>query len=138
MLCSGDGIERCAGCQVDTSRTAPHSCDRNIPGRNVFAVNVAAIMNARSLAEEPIVRLILDGTVIPRAARPQGDLDLAARCPRRARGRPEGAARDQEHGWRERRNAGNPLGEAVVWYVSLRGNIEIRCFVPVDARSAFS
>ena len=28
------------------------------------------------------------------------------------------------------RNAGNPLGEAVVWYVSLRGNIEIRCFVP--------
>ena len=31
------------------------------------------------------------------------------------------------------RNAGNPLGEAVVWYVSLRGNIEIRCFVPADA-----
>jgi hypothetical protein len=30
------------------------------------------------------------------------------------------------------RNAGNPLGEAVVWYVSLRGNIEIRCFVPAD------
>ena len=30
-------------------------------------------------------------------------------------------------------NAGNPLGEAVVWYVSLRGNIEIRCFVPADA-----
>ncbi len=28
---------------------------------------------------------------------------------------------------------GNPLGEAVVWYVSLRGNIEIRCFVPADA-----
>ncbi len=25
------------------------------------------------------------------------------------------------------RNAGNPLGEAVVWYVSLRGNIEERC-----------
>ena len=31
------------------------------------------------------------------------------------------------------RYAGNPLGEAVVWYVSLRGNIEIRCFVPADA-----
>ena len=31
------------------------------------------------------------------------------------------------------RNAGNPLGEAVVWYVSIRGNIEIRCFVPADA-----
>jgi hypothetical protein len=31
------------------------------------------------------------------------------------------------------RNAGNPLGEAVVWYVSVRGNIEIRCFVPADA-----
>src|SRR5450756_1845780 len=36
-----------------------------------------------------------------RAARSQGDLHLAARCPRRARGRPEGAARDQEHGRRE-------------------------------------
>jgi hypothetical protein len=31
------------------------------------------------------------------------------------------------------RNAGNPLGEAVVRYVSIRGNIEIRCFVPADA-----
>ena len=31
------------------------------------------------------------------------------------------------------RNAGNPLGEAVVWYVSIRGNIVIRCFVPADA-----
>jgi hypothetical protein len=31
------------------------------------------------------------------------------------------------------RGAGNPLGEAVVWYVSVRGNIEIRCFVPADA-----
>jgi hypothetical protein len=30
-------------------------------------------------------------------------------------------------------DAGNPLGEAVVWYVSLRGSIEIRCFVPADA-----
>ena len=31
------------------------------------------------------------------------------------------------------RNAGNPLGEAVVWYVSLRGSVEIRCFVPADS-----
>src|SRR6266403_5796860 len=31
------------------------------------------------------------------------------------------------------RNARNPLGEAVVWYASLRGNIEVRCFVPADA-----
>jgi hypothetical protein len=31
------------------------------------------------------------------------------------------------------RNAGNPVGEAVVWYVSLRGSIEIRCFVPADS-----
>ena len=31
------------------------------------------------------------------------------------------------------RNAGNLLGEAVVWYVSIRGNIVIRCFVPADA-----
>jgi hypothetical protein len=31
------------------------------------------------------------------------------------------------------RDAGNPLGEAVVWYVSVRGSIAIRCFVPADA-----
>ncbi|MEW6768081.1 MAG: hypothetical protein AB1342_08625 [Pseudomonadota bacterium] len=31
------------------------------------------------------------------------------------------------------RDAGNPLGEAVVWYVSLLGRIEITCFVPADA-----
>jgi hypothetical protein len=31
------------------------------------------------------------------------------------------------------RNAGNPLGEAVVWYVAVRGSIEIRCFVPADS-----
>lgn len=30
------------------------------------------------------------------------------------------------------RNAGNPLGEAIVWYVNFRGSIEIRCFVPAD------
>src|SRR5438477_4100126 len=38
-----------------------------------------------------------------RAARSQGDLDFAARRPRRTRRRPEDAARDQEHGRRERR-----------------------------------
>jgi hypothetical protein len=43
--------------------------------------------NARSLAEEPIVRLILDGTV--GAARPQGHRHLAAGRHRRARGRAE-------------------------------------------------
>ncbi len=31
------------------------------------------------------------------------------------------------------RDAGNPLGEAVVWYVNLLGRIEITCFVPADA-----
>jgi hypothetical protein len=31
------------------------------------------------------------------------------------------------------RDAGNPLGQAVVWYASVRGNITIRCFVPADA-----
>jgi hypothetical protein len=31
------------------------------------------------------------------------------------------------------RNAGNPLGEAIVWYVNFRGSIEIRCFVPADS-----
>jgi hypothetical protein len=31
------------------------------------------------------------------------------------------------------RNQGNPVGEAVVWYVSLRGSIVINCFVPADA-----
>jgi hypothetical protein len=31
------------------------------------------------------------------------------------------------------RDAGNPLGEAVVWYVNFRGSIEIRCFVPADS-----
>jgi hypothetical protein len=30
------------------------------------------------------------------------------------------------------RNQGNPVGEAVVWYVNLRGSIVIRCFVPAD------
>jgi hypothetical protein len=31
------------------------------------------------------------------------------------------------------RNAGNPLGEAVVWYTRIADNIVIRCFVPADA-----
>jgi hypothetical protein len=31
------------------------------------------------------------------------------------------------------RDAGNPLGEAVVWYVRIADNIVIRCFVPADA-----
>jgi hypothetical protein len=31
------------------------------------------------------------------------------------------------------RNQGNPLGEAVVWYVNQRGSIVINCFVPADA-----
>ena len=30
-------------------------------------------------------------------------------------------------------NAGNPIGEAVVWYVHHRGSIIISCFVPADA-----
>jgi hypothetical protein len=43
--------------------------------------------NARSLAEEPIVRPILDGTVVCGTARPQGDLHFIAGRPRRAPGR---------------------------------------------------
>jgi hypothetical protein len=31
------------------------------------------------------------------------------------------------------RNQGNPVGDAVVWYVHLRGSIVINCFVPADA-----
>ncbi|WP_298103017.1 hypothetical protein [Bradyrhizobium sp.] len=31
------------------------------------------------------------------------------------------------------RERGNPLGEAVVWYVRHRGSIIISCFVPADA-----
>ena len=58
--------------------------------------------NARSLAEEPIVRLILDGTVARVRTRQKSDLDLAARRARRARRRPEDAACNQEHGRRER------------------------------------
>jgi hypothetical protein len=31
------------------------------------------------------------------------------------------------------RNGGNPIGEAVVWYIRYRGEIIISCFVPADA-----
>ena len=31
------------------------------------------------------------------------------------------------------RDRGNPIGDAVVWYVHLRGSIVINCFVPADA-----
>ena len=31
------------------------------------------------------------------------------------------------------RDGGNPVGEAVVWYVHHRGSIVISCFVPADA-----
>src|SRR3954471_8794701 len=31
------------------------------------------------------------------------------------------------------RDGGNPVGEAVVWYVHLHGGIVISCFVPADA-----
>lgn len=31
------------------------------------------------------------------------------------------------------RDRGNPIGEAVVWYVHHRGGIIISCFVPADA-----
>jgi hypothetical protein len=30
------------------------------------------------------------------------------------------------------RNAGNPVGEAIVWYVHHAGRIVISCFVPAD------
>ena len=61
--------------------------------------------NARSLAEE-----VPDGDrsadprrhCCARSARQKGDLGLATRRARRARGRPESAARDQDHGRRER------------------------------------
>ncbi len=66
--------------------------------------------NTRSLADEPIVRLILDGTVVRvrldrkatsislLAARPQSHFDFAACRLGGARRRTESSARDQEHG----------------------------------------
>ena len=59
--------------------------------------------------ERPFARRRADRAADPRrhgrarAARPQGDLDLAAGRHRRARRRAEGAARGQEHGRRKRR-----------------------------------
>ena len=46
--------------------------------------------------------------------------------------------RSRANGWQvpERaviRDQGNPIGEAVVWYVHHRGSIIISCFVPADA-----
>ena len=53
--------------------------------------------NARSLAEEPIVRLILDGTVARvRLDRKATSISLLVALG--VRRRPEDAARDQEHG----------------------------------------
>src|ERR1700689_3762752 len=56
------------------------------------------VWNARSLPDEPIERLILDGTVVRLCHRKEGDVDLDAGGARRAFGRPQGAAGDQEHG----------------------------------------
>ena len=55
--------------------------------------------NTRSLAEEPIVRLILDGTVT-RVRLYREATSISARCAPRARLLPEDAARDQERGRR--------------------------------------
>ena len=58
--------------------------------------------NARSLKEEPIIRLILDGTVVRvRLDKKATSISLLVALGR-ARGRPEGAAGDQEHGRGER------------------------------------
>ena len=46
------------------------------------------------------------------APRPQGDLDLVACCAWRASGRPEGSARDQEHGRRKRRGMAHGAGRS--------------------------
>ena len=59
--------------------------------------------NTRSLAEEPIVRLVLDGTAVRVRLDREIYVDLAACRPRRPRRRSEGAARGQEHGRRKRR-----------------------------------
>ena len=58
--------------------------------------------SARNLGEEDIVRLILDGTVI-KTRIDRKATNLGAGGHRRAPGRPEGPAVDQEHGRRERR-----------------------------------
>ena len=60
--------------------------------------------NTRSLAEEPIVRLVLDGTAVRVRLDRKSNLDLAACRHRRPRRRAEAAARGQEHGWGKRRS----------------------------------
>ena len=61
--------------------------------------------SARSLAAEPIVRLILDGTVVRvRLDRKATSISLLVVIGVREERRPEGAARGQEHGWRIRRS----------------------------------
>src|SRR2546429_1234945 len=59
--------------------------------------------NARSLAEEPIVRLILDGTVVRVRLDRKATSMLLLVGMGRARRPPEGAAGREEHGARERR-----------------------------------
>ena len=56
----------------------------------------------RSLADEDVVRLILDGTVVQGAARPQGDVDLVAGGAGHSARWAEGAAGGAQHGRRER------------------------------------
>ena len=58
--------------------------------------------NSRSLSGEPIVRLILDGTVV-RVRLDRKAFHLAARRHRGARGRPKSAPGDQTNGRREHR-----------------------------------
>jgi hypothetical protein len=58
--------------------------------------------NTRPLADEPIVRLVLDGTVV-RVSSTAKPLPSHARRPRRAPGRPESASGDQANGRREHR-----------------------------------
>jgi hypothetical protein len=68
--------------------------------------------NSRSVAGEPIVRLILDGS--SGAPRPQADqlTDFTTRCAGRASGRPEGSARDRELGRRKRRGMAHGAGRS--------------------------
>ncbi len=69
--------------------------------------------NARSLADEPIVRLILDGTVVRACS--STTRRLLSRCWSLfgvRRGRPEGIARDQEHG-RRRTGRGRALSSTI-------------------------
>ena len=56
---------------------------------------------SRGLADEDIVRLILDGTVIKTRTGPQGHQHLGSRGYRGAPGWPEGLAFDREYGRRK-------------------------------------